>query len=327
MTVTIGRRELLAALGGAAAWPLAARAQEPGVPVVGFLSSLSQSVHFANAFRRGLADMGYVEGQNVAIEYRWMEDSYDAVPGMAADLVQRHVAVIGAFGPPAVLAAKAAATSTPIVFITGADPIKFGFVSSFNHPGGNLTGIWLVTSVLAEKRLELIREIVPNAALIGLLVNPNNPATEQQTRDAQAAASALGLKLSVLHAITASGFDQAFALLVQQRADALMVGADPLFASRQEELVALAARHHVPTIYEWREFVEAGGLMSYGTVIGDGLYRGGLYAGRILKGAKPADLPVEQLNKLELVINLKTAKSLGLTVPLTLQASADEVIE
>jgi putative tryptophan/tyrosine transport system substrate-binding protein len=321
------RRELITLIGGAATWPLAARAQQGAVPVVGFLSSLSRSEPLASAFRRGLADAGHVEGRNVAIEYRWIEDRYDALPGMAADLVQRQVAVIAAFGPPAVVAAKAAAPSIPIVFITGADPIKFGFVASFNRPGGNLTGVWLVTTALAEKRLELLREIVPTAELVALLVNPKSQVAEPQVRDAQAAAAALGLKLSVLNAAAESDFEQVFAALVRQRADALIVGADPLFASRQEQLVALAARHRVPTIYEWREFVEAGGLMSYGTVIREGLYRGGTYAARILRGAKPADLPVEQLNKLELVINLRTAKALGATVSDKLLVAADEAIE
>jgi putative ABC transport system substrate-binding protein len=261
--------------------------------------------------------LGYVEGQNVAIEYRWIEDRYDTLPAMAADLVQRQVTVIGAVGPPAVLAAKAATSTIPIVFITGADPVKFGFVASFNRPGGNITGVYLAFTVLAEKRLELVREMVPKAALVALLVNPKSPVAEPQTRDTQAAARVLGLKLSVLNAVAESDFDKVFATLVQQSAD----------ASRAEQLVALAARYGVPTIYEFREFVEAGGLMSYGTVIRDGLYKGGIYAGRILKGAKPADLPVEQLNKLELVINLKTAKTLGLDVPDKLLALADEVIE
>jgi len=240
---------------------------------------------------------------------------------------QRQVAVICALGPPAVLAAKAATTRIPVVFVTGADPIKFGFVASFNQPGGNLTGIWIVSTVLAAKRLQLIRELLPKAELIGLLVNPKSPVAEPQTRDAQAAAQALGLKLAVLNAINENEFDRDFAALAQQRADALFVSADPLFYSRREHLVALAARHSIPTLYEIREYVEVGGLMSYGTVFRDGYQKGGIYVGRILKGVKPTDLPVEQINKLELVLNGRTAKTLGVTIPPTLLALADEVIE
>jgi putative tryptophan/tyrosine transport system substrate-binding protein len=323
------RREFITLLGGAAAWPLAAAAQQPAMPVIGYISSLTQadSVHFDAAFRRGLSEMGYVEGQNVRIEYRWVTDRYSPLPAIATDLVQRQVAMIGAFGPPAVLAAKAATATIPIVFVTGADPIKFGFVASFNRPGGNITGIWMVSTVLAQKRMQLIRELLPKAELIALLVNPTSPVAEPQTRDAQAAADALGLKLSVLSAVTENDFDQVFATVVQQRADALFISADPFLSSRRERLVALAARHAIPTLYEIREFAEAGGLMSYGTVLREGYYKGGIYAGRILKGVNPADLPVEQVNKLELVINLKTAKALGLQIPDKLLAVADEVIE
>jgi len=271
--------------------------------------------------------MGFVEGQNVSTEYRWITDSYDPLPAMATDLVQRQVAVICAFGPPAVLAAKAATTSIPIVFVTGADPIRFGFVASFNRPGGNITGIWVVTAVLAQKRLELLHELVPKAELFALLVNPTSPVAEPQTQDAQGAAHALGLKLRVLSATTENDFDQVFAALVQERADALLVSADPFFYSRRERLIALAARHAIPTLYEIREYVEVGGLMSYGTVFRDGYQKGGIYVGRILKGVKPAELPVEQINRLELVFNGKTAKALGLEIPPTLLALADEVIE
>jgi ABC-type uncharacterized transport system substrate-binding protein len=325
----VRRRQFITLLGGAAAWPLTARAQQAAVPVIGYISSLTQadSVHFDAAFRRGLSEMGYVEGQNVRIEYRWVTDRYSPLPAIATDLVQRQVAMIGAFGPPAVLAAKAATATIPIVFVTGADPIKFGFVASFNRPGGNITGIWMVSTVLAQKRMQLIRELLPKAELIALLVNPTSPVAEPQTRDAQAAADALGLKLSVLSAVTENDFDQVFATVVQQRADALFISADPFLSSRRERLVALAARHAIPTLYEIREFAEAGGLMSYGTVLREGYYKGGIYAGRILKGVNPADLPVEQVNKLELVINLKTAKALGLQIPDKLLAVADEVIE
>src|SRR5260221_9989247 len=246
---------------------------------------------------------------------------------MAGDLVQREVAVILTIGPPAVLAAKAATHTIPIVFVTGADPLKFGFVASFNKPGGNITGIWLVLTVLVEKRLQLLHDLIPKVELIALLVNPTSPVAEPQTRDAQAAARALGVRLTVLSAVTENDFDQVFASLVHQRSDALFVSADPFFSSRREYLVALAARHAIPTLYEFREFVEAGGLMSYGTVLRDGYYKGSNYVARILKGAKPADLPVEQIDRFELVINVATAKALGLTVPDRLLALADEVIE
>ena len=324
------RREFITLLGGAAVtWPLAVNAQQPTMPVIGYISSLTQadSVHFDAAFRRGLSEMGYVEGQNVRIEYRWITDRYDPLPAMATDLVRRQVTMIGAFGPPAVLAAKATTATIPIIFVTGADPIKFGFVASFSRPGGNITGIWIVSTVLAQKRMQLIRELLPKAELIALLVNPTSPVAEPQIRDAQAAADALGLKLSVLNAVTENDFDQVFATLIQRRADALFISADPFLSSRRERLVALAARHAIPTLYEIREFAEAGGLLSYGTVLREGYYKGGIYAGRILKGVNPADLPVEQVNKLELIINLKTAKALGLEIPDKLLALADEVIE
>jgi putative ABC transport system substrate-binding protein len=325
----MNRREFITLLGGAAAWPLAVRAQQKTVPVVGYLSSLGRavSVQFDAAFRRGLAQMGYVEGQNISIEYRWITDSYGPLPTMAGDLVQRQPAVICALGPPAVLAAKAATTSIPIVFVTGADPIKFGFVASFNRPGGNISGIWVVSTVLAEKRLQLLRELLPKAESFALLVNPKSPVAEPQTRDAQAGAQALGLKLRVLTAVTENDLDLTFATLVQDRADALLVSADPFFLSLREQLVALAARHAIPTLYEVREYVEAAGLMSYGTDLRDAYHKGGVYVGRILKGVKPAELPVEQMNKLEFVVNGKTAKALGLDIPPTLLALADEVIE
>lgn len=325
------RREFITLLGGATvAWPLAARAQQrSAIPLIGYLSSLRQadSIHFDAAFRRGLSEMGYVEGQTVSIDYHWITDRYSSLPATAADLVQHQVAMICAFGPPAVLAAKAATATIPIVFVTGADPIKFGFVNSFNRPGGNATGIWMVTTVLAEKRLQLMRELLPKAELVALLVNPTSPVAEPQIRDAQAAARKLSFKLSVLSATTENDFDQVFASLVQQRADALFISADPFLSSRREQLVALAARHAIPTLYEIREFVEAGGLMSYGPFLRDAYYEGGKYAGRILKGDNPADLPVEEVNKFEFVVNLKTAKALGLNISPNLLTLTDEVIE
>jgi putative ABC transport system substrate-binding protein len=324
------RRAFIAGLGGAVAWPLAAQGQQAAaVPVVGYLSSLGQaiSVRLDASFRRGLSEMGYVEGRDVSVEYRWITDRYEALPAMAADLVQRQVKLIFAIGPPAVLAAKAASPSIPIVFVTGADPLKFGFVASFNKPGGNITGIWMVLTALAEKRLQLMHDLLPKAELIGLLVNPTSPVAEPQIREAQAAAHILGVRLTVLSAVTENDFDQVFASLAQQRADALFITADPFFATKREHLVALAAQHAMPTTYEFREFVEAGGLMSYGTDLNDGFYKGGNYVGKVLKGAKPADLPVEEINKFELVINLKTAKALGLTVPDRLLAQTNEVIE
>ena len=326
----LGRRDFITLLGGAAAvWPLMAQAQRPAMPVIGYLSSLGQSisVRFDAAFRRGLSDMGYFEGQNVSVEYRWITDRYDALPAMAADLMQRHATVIFALGPPAVLAAKAASKTIPIVFVTGADPLKFGFVASFNKPGGNITGIWMVLTALAEKRLQLMHDLLPKAELIGLLVNPASPVAEPQIREAQAAAHVLGVRLTVLSAVTENDFDQVFASLAQQRADALFVSADPFFASKREHLVALAAQHAMPTTYEFREFVEAGGLMSYGTILSDGFYKGGTYVGKVLKGTTPADLPVEQVDKFESVINLKTARTLGLTIPAGVLSIADDVIE
>lgn len=324
------RREFLGLTSAAVAWPLPARAQQRPIPVVGYISSLSQAYSVRRsdaALRRGLAEMGYVEGQNLSIRYHWITDRYDVLPSMAADLVQRQVAAIIAIGPPAVIAAKAATQTIPIIFVTGADPLKFGFVSSFNKPGGNISGIWMVLTALAEKRLQLLHDLLPKAELIGLLVNPTSPVAEPQIREAHAAAQALGFRVTVLNAVTEADLVQVFASLGQQRADALFVSADPLFASESKRIVTLAAQHGVPAIYEFREFVEDGGLMSYGTVLSDGYYRGGLYVGRVLKGAAPADLPVEKVDKFELVINLKTAKALGVAVPDRLLATADEVIE
>jgi putative tryptophan/tyrosine transport system substrate-binding protein len=326
------RREFITVLGSAAAsslWPLAARAQQPALPVVGFLhmGSPDQFAHLVEAWRRGLNDMGYVEGQNFAIEFRWAEGHYDRLPALAADLVRRQVAVIFVSGgPPGVLAAKAATTTIPIAFIAS-DPVKFGIVTSFSRPDGNLTGFGLFTATIGAKRLELLGEVAPSAGLIAYLVNPAYPTAEAELKDMQEAASASGKQLSVLEVSGESEFDAAFVTLVQQRAGALVVAADTLFTNWRDRLVALSTRHSIPTIYFQREFVVAGGLMSYGNSLTDAYRQAGVYTDRMLKGAKPADLPVQQPTKFELVINLKTAKALGLTVPNTLLVAADEVIE
>jgi putative ABC transport system substrate-binding protein len=323
------RRELMAVLSGAAAWPLPARAQQKAMPVIGYLSNTSPgpAAPFLAAFRQGLGETGYVEGQNVAIEYRWAEGRYDQLPGLAADLVTRKVVVIvAAGGSPAARAAKNATSTIPIIFNSG-DPVGSGLVSNLARPGGNLTGISLITVELMSKRLELLSELVPQARVIALLVNPTNSTTERITSDVQEAARAKGVQLLILKADAENEIDAAFAPLGHQRADALVVSTDPFFTSRREQLVALASRHAVPAIYEWREFAAAGGLISYGPSLTAANRQVGVYTGKILKGAKPADLPVQQPTTFELVINLKTAKALGLTVPQSILARADEVIE
>jgi putative tryptophan/tyrosine transport system substrate-binding protein len=321
---------LLLLMGGLMTATRALRAQQKAMPVIGFLGGASPgpSAPRAAAFRRGLSDTGYVEGQNVAIEYRWAEGHYDRLPALAADLVGRKVDLIAASGGPAsALAAKSATSMIPIVFVSGDDAVAAGLVASLARPSGNLTGVSFLDVELMQKRLELLSELVPQAGVIALLVNPNNPNAERVMRDVQEAARAKGVQLPIQKARTESEIDAAFATLVQLKAGALVVGADAFFNSRREQLVALASRHQVPAIYEWREFPASGGLISYGTSIAAVYRQVGLYAGKILNGAKPADLPVEQPTTLELVVNLKTAKALGLTVPPSILARADEVIE
>ena len=324
------RREFITLLGGAAAWPLAARAQQQGMPVIGFLDSKSpdDSAHIVAAFRRGLNGSTFIEGQNVAIEFRWAQNQYDQLPALAADLVRRRVDVIAATGGPAALAAKAASATIPIVFRLAADPIAAGLVASLSRPGGNITGVTSLNLEVGPKRLEFLHELVPTATIMAALVNPTNPSNaEILSRDLQATARLLGLQLHLLHASSDADIDAVFATLTELRAGGLVIGTDAIFTSRDEKLAALALRYRIPTIYQWREFVAAGGLISYGGSFADSYRLAGVYTGRILKGEKPADLPVQQATKLELFINLKTAKALGITVPSTLLALADEVIE
>jgi putative ABC transport system substrate-binding protein len=324
------RREFITLLGGmAAAWPLTAQAQQP-LPVIGFLNSSSPDGYapMASAFRQGLKETGYVDGHNVAIEYRWAEGRNDRLPSFVADLVQRKVNVIAATTTAAALAAKAATTTIPIVFETTSDPVQLGLVASLNRPGGNVTGVTQTNMEIAPKRLELLHELVPTASVMALLVNPTDPAlAESATKELQEAASILGLKLHVMQASTDSDFDAVFAKLIQLRAGGLVIGSDPFFTSRSQQLAKLTVDHAVPAVYQFREFAVAGGLLSYGAAITDAYRLAGNYTGRVLRGDKPADLPVQQATKVEMIINLKTAKALGLNVPNPLIGRADEVIE
>jgi putative tryptophan/tyrosine transport system substrate-binding protein len=326
----VKRREFITLLGGAAVgWPLAARAQQPALPVIGFLSGGTPAglAYLAAAFRQGLGEAGYFEGRNVAIEYRWAEGQYDRLPALAADLVRRPVSVVAATTTPAAVVAKRATSTIPIVFTVGADPVAIGLVDSLSRPSGNVTGVNNYLSDLGTKRLELLRDLVPNAAVVGVLVNPNFPDAESQSKDVKEAGRKLGQRVEVVHADSEHQLERAFATFVQLEARALLVTVDPVFNSRREQIVALAARHKIPAMYFGREFVSSGGLMSYAANLADGYRQAGVYVGRVLKGEKPANLPVVQPTKFEMLINLNTAKALGLTVPPSLLAQADEVIE
>jgi putative tryptophan/tyrosine transport system substrate-binding protein len=330
MAIDIGRRQFISALGCAAfAWPRAARAEQPALPVIGFLSSSSPAdrANLVTAFRQGLSETGHVEGRNVAIEYRWAEGKNDRLPDLAADLVRRQVAVIAVHDTPSAIAAKAATTTIPIVFVGGGDPVKLGLVASFNRPGGNVTGVSFMGAELGAKQLGLLHELLPGAVRIAVLVEPNFALTEPFVSDVRAAALVIGKQIEVLDASTGRDIDTVFASLAQKPVDALLVGPTSLFHIRRIQLVTLAAYHRVPAIYLLREFAEAGGLMSYGTSFTDAYRQVGTYAGRILKGEKPGDLPVMQSIKFEFVINLNTAKAFGLSVPPGVLAMADEVIE
>jgi putative tryptophan/tyrosine transport system substrate-binding protein len=332
-TMLVGRtnrREFIAGLGGAAAWPVVARAQQSAMPVIGFLNSSSPETYayLVTAFRQGLKSVGYFEGQNVEIEYRWASGQYDRLPELAEDLVRRRVRVIAATGgSPSALAAARATTTIPIVFSVGVDPLRLGIVASLNRPGGNVTGVSYLSVPLTAKQLELLHEVVPQATAIGLLINPANPITDSDAKEAAAAAQALGLQLNILKASSEGDIDKAFTTFTQIRAEALLVGTDVFFSSRVHQFIALSAGHRLPVCYDRREFVMAGGLMSYGASLVEGYSQVGLYTGQILNGANPADLPVLQPTKFDLVINLKTAKALGIQIPPQLLARADEVIE
>ena len=321
------RRELIIGLGGMAAWPLTTRAQQPALPVVGYLSAARDTSAARSSFLRGLSETGYVDGRNVVVDYRWAEGHYDRLPAMAAELVRRQVAVISAVSTPAAIAAKAATTTIPIVFGIAADPVQVGLVAKLNRPGGNITGYTVLAVEVEPKKLEFLHDVVPTATVIGLLVNPTNANTEIQARNMQAAALTLGVELHVLRASSERDFDTVFANLAQLRAGGLVIASDLFFAGQSEQLATLSLRHAVPTVFQFLQFAAAGGLMSYGGSLTEVDHLNGVYTGRILKGEKPADLPVQQATKIELVINLKTAKALGLTFPLKLLGRADEVIE
>ncbi len=324
------RREFIALLGGAATWPLAARAQQPAMPVVGFLDSRAAEFYPDRlaAFRQGLKEVGYAEGENVALDFRWAHARSDRLPALAAELARHQAAVIFAATIQAALPAKAATSTIPIVFAIGSDPVKYGLVASFNRPGGNITGtVWLGGSTLAAKRLELLHEAVPGATVVAALVNPTNPGAEAEVRELKETARALGLQLHISNASTAREIDEAFATLIQQRVGALLVTADNFFFGRRDQLIVLTARHALPAITQLGEFAAAGGLMSYGASLPEAYRKAAVYVGRVLKGEKPADLPVQQATKVELVINLNTAKAIGITFPITLLGRADQVIE
>jgi putative tryptophan/tyrosine transport system substrate-binding protein len=327
------RREFITLLGGAAAaWPLAAKAQQAAMPVIGYLGSSSFERSAGRSllnFKRGLAETGYVEDRNVTIEYRWADDQYERLPTLAIELVQRRVAVLVAAGSPTALPAKSATTVIPTVFMVGSDPVELGLVASLNRPGGNLTGVAYLNAEVAPKRLELLHELIPTAKSIALLVNPANPtvAAEKQAKELEAAVRMLGLHLPLVKASNAIEIEDAFSALIRDRVEGLQMGVDPLFGNHIDQLVALATRHKMPTIYPWREFTAAGGLMNYGASIPDAFRQVGVYTGQILKGAKPSDLPIQRPTKLQFVLNLKAAKAIGVEIPAKLLALADEVIE
>jgi putative ABC transport system substrate-binding protein len=324
------RREFVTLFGGAAlSWPLATHAQQPAMPVIGFLGSRSadDSAHLVASFRQGLRETGYVDGQNVVMEFRWAQGQYNRLPELAADLVLRQVTVMFASAPPGVAAAKTATATIPIVFTVGGDPVKDGFVASFNRPGGNATGVYVITTAVEAKRLQLLHELMPGASKIAYLVNPNFSEADSQLNEVGAAGHAMGLQVLFLKAGNEQEIDASFATLTEQRIGAILISSDPFFNSRPVQFVALAARYSIPAMYSQREFAAAGGLISYGTSLADAYRQAGVYVGRILKGEKPADLPVQQSTKVELIINLKTARTLGLTFPITLLGRADEVIE